>query len=65
MDKATIDHFPRAPSGMHDALNDDTLDEYQDHLQQLLSYDTVDRVQSPQFFDINNAGSGLVSANNM
>ena len=32
MDKATIDHFPRAPSGMHDALNDDTLDEYQDHL---------------------------------
>ena len=32
MDKATIDHFPRAPSGMHDALNDDTLDEYEDHL---------------------------------
>ena len=31
-DKATIDHFPRAPSGMHDALNDDTLDEYEDHL---------------------------------
>ena len=32
MDKATIDHFPRKPSGMQDALNDDTLDDYEGHL---------------------------------